>query len=314
MHSTFRSCRLHHRAPGFTLIELLVVIAIIALLIGILLPALGKARQSARTTVCSSGLRQITLGWAIYANEWDDISVPGQVGRYADESKNVYDVGNGQQYRPRWYVQMGAAAGFYALANPSPDRDTEHSAQVNNEIFLCTEAKDWTSTRNSPYGYNYQFLGNARWDYQGESGGKFVKFPVRTSSVDASGTVLAADSLGSAAGKPESERTENLTNGDRDPSLRARGGHGYSLDPPRLKPDGDFCDPQNPGAEHRSAPDERHGTKTNVSFCDGHVETTSLAELGYIVDGFGAVEAFNSAASNALFSGGRRDLDVPTVD
>ncbi|MDQ7014235.1 MAG: prepilin-type N-terminal cleavage/methylation domain-containing protein [Planctomycetota bacterium] len=298
---------------GFTLIELLVVIAIIALLIGILLPALGKARQSARTTVCASSLRQITLGWAIYANEWDDISVPGQVGRYADERKNIYHVGNGEQYRPRWYVQMGAAAGFYALVNPSTDRDTEHSAQVNNEIFLCDETDGWTSTRNSPYGYNYQFLGNARFGNRGESEG-FVKFPVRTSSIDASGTVLAADSLGSAAGKPAIERTENLANGERDSALRARGGHGYALDPPRLRPDGDFCDPQFPSPENRSAPDERHGTKTNASFCDGHVETTTLTELGYVVDGEGAVAAFDPNASNAKFSGGRRDDDVTDVD
>ena len=96
--------------------------------------------------------------------------------------------------------------------------------------------------------------------------------------------------------------------------LRARGGHGYALDPPRLRPDGDFCDPQFPSPQNRSAPDERHGTKTNVSFCDGHVETTTLTALGYVVDGEGAVAAFDPNASNAKFSGGRRDDDVTDVD
>ena len=71
---------------GFTLIELLVVMVIIALLVGLLLPALGRAREEARKTQCRSNLRQIGLAINIYCNDnkaytpiaYGDYNVEGQ--------------------------------------------------------------------------------------------------------------------------------------------------------------------------------------------------------------------------------------------
>lgn len=64
---------------GFTLIELLVVIAVIALLISILLPALGKARDAGRTTRCISNIRQMGMSGSLYAMDNKDRLWPAKI-------------------------------------------------------------------------------------------------------------------------------------------------------------------------------------------------------------------------------------------
>ncbi len=299
---------------GFTLVELLVVVAVIALLLVLLLPALSRARFTAQSVQSLSQMRQVGMGWAVYSADADGLVVPGQPGRFDDETRNLYDVGNGLHYRPRWFAMLGGRVDLYAYDTPSPDRDDEHSMPVDGEVFLCPVAADWTSTRNFPFGYNFQFLGNARFRGNDETAGP-INFPVRQHQIRKGAlTVMFASCMGTAAGKPARDRTPNRADGSRDPELRALGGHGYALDPPRLGSGSDFADRRHRAPEHRSAPDPRYvGGRANVVFCDGHAEAMTLTEMGYDVEPDGRVSVDGPDATNQLFSGDGRDVLPPPV-
>lgn len=289
------------------MLELLIVIVIMTLLLALLLPGLGRSKRQGRSALCQSNLRQFLVAWHLYADAHNDIMMPGRhcyEGAPPADPANWNRVGNGMKYCPRGVAMLGEYLGAYPLRQPSV---TDSRQDYDSTMYQCPEVPEWIDERNFAYGYNYQFLGNNR---RRSPTSSYYHFPVTRGSLRAlHRTVVFADSLGTAAGIPTSQRRP-YQNGGSDPS--SLGNHAWSLDPPRLTPGSDRGT-FNPSP--RTAVDPRHlGDRTSTAFADGHGESLTPLDLGYRTLPNGAyvdLESVTDRPTNRLYSGNDKDDDPP---
>jgi prepilin-type N-terminal cleavage/methylation domain-containing protein len=149
---------------GFTLVELLVVIAIIALLMGILMPALARVRQVAHRLICGTNLSGIGKAMLIYANDYDD-ELPRAAGRNSTWTGRI----------PNWLADNRFAA--YGLsADGSGGSGTITAsfyllvkyAEVTPKSFLCKGDSGTTEFKPADYGAGDRELIDL-WDFGPEA-------------------------------------------------------------------------------------------------------------------------------------------------
>ena len=237
---------------GFTLIELLVVIAIIAILMGILMPALNRVREQGKRIICEHNLKSLTLTWIMYADDNDEKIVNGAGGFHYISADGHVENGSNPNIIERAWVGKGWGANW-------DNRNVEQSGM--------TEMQKKQAIRDGalwPLAKEYDM-------YKCPTGrpGEFVTY----AAVDAMNGLIRG---GTASGNGHVYSTGNRVGGTviwikrrTDISSPAPALRMVYIDEGAMTPDS-FAVHYNQRGPWWDDPPVRHGDGTTVSWADGH--------------------------------------------
>jgi len=239
-----------NRRNGFTLIELLVVISIIAVLLAILLPALGKVREQTKRVVCSSQLRQQTLALVYYTENYD-----GKV------------MGVGGPGNPYWFHLM---APF--LGDKQYEKDPQAAFEGVMQVIICPSVRERADGQSLQRG-----TATRSWAFWwGDVGDSYAEGSYTINSwLQPSGYYQVA-----LSDPAHDYYYQNLADARPDVPLFGDGmwvdAWPRSTDPP---PSNSFDGDGGEVASMHRFCIARHGKAINMSFVDTHIEVVRLEEL-----------------------------------
>ncbi len=235
---------------GFTLIELLVVIAVIALLIAILIPVLRSAREQAQRAVCLSNLRQLTLAWVAYADDYDSKIVCGWVfwGPQEEEELRVEKSWLGRA------LFLPNTSDFRSSVIENPDKGALWPYIQDIDVYRCPRGRTGHATTYAIVAAANGFL----------IGGTY--FGERTTNLDL--TTFGKNVVGKRVGRTVlrlTRLTEIISPGAAQRAV--------FLDQGQTPDSADFLvNYSRPTWRWISPPPIRHRDGTTLSMADGHVE------------------------------------------
>ena len=228
-----------NRRSAFTLIELLVVIAIIAILAGMLMPALSKAKVRALNIKCVNSCKQIGLAFLLYADDFDH--------RFPDLYTKTW-LGPGPEPGGLWWWEV-LSQGKYLTANT-----------VSNNVWRCPAVKE----------KDILTVFNAKWEGYGPVENTIIRYAF----LSPGGRQRHGSRKVTEINRPSQIWLMGDTGIPKNTGRVPSGG--YYTEIVTFPPDpangwNNYTPPKQPAC--------RHGGKANVSFVDGHAETWRYMEF-----------------------------------